>query len=204
MSSVPNPYYEEAREHLECSRENDFSKLFNSYELRNELVPKYSFAVPNQEALDEIKNLGVKIIEIGAGTGYWAHMLNQNGVDIICFDKYSTTYSHGPWQKYWFNVESGGPEKIKDYPDRVLFLCWPDYGNKMATKCLKSYKGEYVIYIGESHGGCTADEEFFDVIERDFELVKRIEIPQWYGIHDELYIFKRRDFSGMFDILEVE
>jgi len=204
MTSIPNPYYEEGKEHFECNHNRDFNKSFNTYHLRWKLIPKYSFAVPNQEALDEIKNLGVKIIEIGAGSGYWAHMLSQNGVDIICFDTYQTKYSHGEWEKKWFNIENGGPEKIREYPDRALFLCWPDYCSPMASDCLKEYKGEYVIYIGESDGGCTADGEFFKIIEREFEEVKVIPIPQWYGIHDYIYIYKRRNFSGMFDMIEVE
>jgi len=192
LTEVPNPYYEEGKEHFECNHNRDFNKSFNTYHLRWKLIPKYSFAVPNQEALDEIKNLGVKIIEIGAGSGYWAHMLKQNGVNIICFDTYQTKYAHDKWSRSWFKVKYGGPEKVRENPDRELFICWPDYGSSMAKECLNLFKGKYIIYIGESEGGCTADDDFFKIIERDFEEVKRVVIPQWYGIHDELYIFKRK------------
>ena len=47
---------------------------------------KYAWAIPNDDALMEIAKC-TPLIEIGAGTGYWAWLLRQLGVDILAFDK---------------------------------------------------------------------------------------------------------------------
>jgi hypothetical protein len=198
-------YLEEAKDYLKLNTLNThFEKLASAYKLRDELIPKYSFAIPNEEAIKEIASLHVPIIEIGAGTGYWASLLNAQGVDIICFDTFQGKYSHGDWRNRWFKVEKGGVEKVRENPDRALFLCWPDYNTNTANDCLKNYTSEFVIYIGEDRGGCTADNDFFDTIEKDFELYKQIEIPQWQGIHDMLYIFKRKNPVFRFQLVDLK
>lgn len=190
---MSNAYYDEAKEALaQWNNGNGNIDLdFNSFKLRTELIPRYSFAVPNDEAIQAIKSLNLPIIEIGAGTGYWANLIAQSGVDIICFDTYCTKYHHGEWINCWYEVRNGGPEKIKENPNRALFLCWPDYEKAMASDCLENYTGDIVIYVGERGGGCTANDKFFAILDKDFELIKTIEIPQWWGIHDSLFIYKR-------------
>lgn len=57
---------------------------------RASLVQKYSWAIPNPDALQFIVNTlnGRAVVELGAGTGYWAWMLSQMGVDVLAFDKH--------------------------------------------------------------------------------------------------------------------
>ncbi len=47
---------------------------------------RYSWAIPDSRALFILQNFA-PLIEIGAGKGYWGHLLRNKGVDIICFDK---------------------------------------------------------------------------------------------------------------------
>lgn len=197
-----NPYYDEAKDTIAAWKNGQLtSEVLNNwsdaFRLRNKLVPKYSFAIPNEEAINEIAKLGVPIIEIGAGTGYWAYLLNSVGVDIICFDNYRSLYNFGDskpkqWDKVWFKVDIGEQDKIKEYPERTLFLCWPSYGTSMASDCLEAYTGDLVIYVGESSYGCTGNGKFFNILDKEFELTKEVKIPQWYGIHDYLFIYKRK------------
>ena len=54
---------------------------------RRELIAKYGFAVPTNEALDAVGRCSPSgVVEVGAGTGYWAHLLQQRGVDVAAFD----------------------------------------------------------------------------------------------------------------------
>eukprot|EP00897_Mesotaenium_endlicherianum_P009382 jgi/Mesen1/8472/ME000478S07970 len=47
----------------------------------------YSWAVPTGEAIDAIvKSAPGGVLEIGAGTGYWAHLLRQRGVQVAAYD----------------------------------------------------------------------------------------------------------------------
>lgn len=47
------------------------SRQFQSFQKRDQMIHAYSWAVPGPEAIDAIASRG-PIIEIGAGTGYWA------------------------------------------------------------------------------------------------------------------------------------
>ena len=54
--------------------------------IRNPIANVFSFGIPNKEALEFICDLDLTVIEMGAGTGYWAKLLENMGVEIIPFD----------------------------------------------------------------------------------------------------------------------
>lgn len=55
--------------------------------MRDRAAQIWAFAVPNREAAEAIKKYqGGGVIEIGAGTGYWAKHLQDNGVNITPYD----------------------------------------------------------------------------------------------------------------------
>ncbi len=49
------------------------------------LIAAYSHAVPNLEALRVLGGLA-PLLEIGAGSGYWARLLKDLGTDILAYD----------------------------------------------------------------------------------------------------------------------
>ena len=164
---------------------NENKKRIDIFMERDELVKKYSWAVPNQEAMEEIASIGKPVVEIGAGKGYWAYMLHKNGVDIVAYDI-------NPAEQSWYDVRLGGFSVLSRYPDHILMLCWPPYDESMAMDCLNNYMGEYVTYIGEGYGGCTADDKFHEKLEDSWELIKTVNIPVWWGINDNLTIWCRK------------
>ena len=166
----------------------NFEKLMDKPELsRYQLCLNYAYAVPDITALNMIKSYG-PIIELGAGKGYWAKLLNEIGTDIVAIDNLSWWKTFEPF----FNVQQGDEKSILEHPDRTLFLCWPPFDTSFAHKCLKLYSGEYFIYVGESKGGCTGTKAFFNYLDKNFDEVECHRIPQWFGIHDFLTIYKRR------------
>jgi hypothetical protein len=99
---------------------------------REELVAKYAFSIPTAGALAAIAAYS-PLIEIGAGTGYWARCLSLAGADIIAFDS-RVPGAHSPWEwsaanawfdDTWFYVEEGDEATAALYPERSLFLAWP-------------------------------------------------------------------------------
>lgn len=165
---------------------------------RHPLTQKYSWAVPSGNAIKMIAKHG-PVIEIGAGTGYWAHLLRKAGVDVLAYDRAPPWMRKNSWhhkaRKTWTSVHYGRPNKAKKHPDRALFLCWPPYNDPMAADCLRHYTkagGETVIYVGEGGYGCTGDEVFHDALKRDWEQAGAVMIPQWYGLHDELWVYRRK------------
>jgi len=150
-------------------------------------IYKFSYAIPNHKALIEIQKYS-PVIEIGAGTGYWASLLAKLGCDIKAYDRKDPEFSRN---HSWHPVAYGDEETIADHPQRTLFLCWPPMSST-AYDCLRRYQGEYLVYVGEYNGGCTANEDFFDLLGQEWDLVKTVEIPVWSVIDDCLDVYKRQ------------
>lgn len=157
---------------------------WNDKIVRSDHCQRYAWAVPDENAIEVLAALS-PIVEVGAGTGYWAKLLTQAGADVLAYDDLSWQgLKHGSW----FSVAQGGPEIAAAHPDRALLLCWPPYNTPMACQALHRYAGATLAYVGEGQGGCNADDRFFVQLERR----RRVAIPQWRGIHDMLTIYKRK------------
>ena len=180
---------------------DEWSRLFaasiengtSEHLIRRSLVAQYSWAIPCETALDCLAKYA-PLIEVGAGTGYWASLLRKMDVDIMAFDSHPPKPgSKNDWHQEhqtWTAVEQGDCGVIVKHPGRTLFLCWPPYDDSMATDCLHAYHGNHLAYVGE-HGGCTANEEFFELLEQQWKEIESVDIPQWDGMHDYLAIYER-------------
>lgn len=171
---------------------------------RDALVARYAWAIPDNDALALIARYA-PVIEIGAGTGYWALLLRERGVDVLAYDiEPPTTDAHA--NSYhrnelavgtaWTEVLPGGPDMAAAHPERALFLCWPPYDEPMAAQCVRAYTGDTLIYIGEMAGGCTGDDDFHTLLATEWEERGRRWLPQWRGIHDGLFIYTRAKTSS--------
>jgi hypothetical protein len=183
----------------------------NTWNARRKLTRKYSWAIPTDDAINCIAKYS-PIVEIGAGTGYWAHLLQEVGATIHPYDKYPPDGTEIPddvskeeWPgeyqgKSWYHrgaypyteIRKGSQHVLKEYsPEWNLFLCWPpmDY---MAKQALAFHRGRYVIYVGEGKWGCNANNAFFNKLDREYTQIESLSIPQWDGLHDYLEIFERR------------
>lgn len=156
------------------------------------IVNRFAWAVPNDDAIEELVKLS-PLIEIGAGSGYWAKLLSEKGGQVAAFDDFSW-HKDGKqhFEKQWFEVQNGDERKILDFPKETLFLCFPPKNSPLASHALALYKGNTLAYVGEPRGGTTADDAFFDALEKDYILVRQISIPNWPGYNDRLQIFQRK------------
>lgn len=157
---------------------------------RDRAAQLYAWAVPNKEALSACMAFG-PLVEMGAGNGYWAALIEASGYrKINAYDGFTKQFGFRK-DATWTTVFSGGPEKLKQYsPDWTLLLVWPPYDDPFGTDCLLTYQGDWVIYVGES-GGCTGDKMFEFILKHAWERANYISIPNWEGIHDTLRIYKR-------------
>jgi len=162
-----------------------YIKVFNA---RHELTKKYAWAIPNAEAIEQLR-MYQPLIEIGAGKGYWASLIDG---DILCFDHKFNDNPYTDHDELFYPVELGGPEKVAEHPYRTLFLCWPPYSNPMGADCLKLYQGNIFIHVGEGPGGCTGDDEYWQILEEEWVETKTVIIPSWYGIRDYFQVYERR------------
>jgi SAM-dependent methyltransferase len=96
------------------------------YLFRDNLTREYAWGIPTQHALETIAKYA-PILELGAGSGYWAYLLRKKGVDILAYDRSPPSLRpkrawHG---KQWTGVVYGRARKAAKHPDRTLLLCWP-------------------------------------------------------------------------------
>jgi len=175
-----------------------FRLSLGTFTKRTELIKKYSFAIPSPEALAEIAGYS-PLIEIGAGTGYWAALLKAQGADIIATDLFPPAKQKNHWhdQEYIHVACVDAGVAVRTYPDRNVFCCWPYMDNVLHRAAKAMAPGRFLLYIGESEGGCTADDGFFELMGNgSFEAIPaKTRLPQWDGIHDELYVWRRKEIE---------
>lgn len=162
---------------------------------RDAFVENFSWAVPSTKAIQEICNFaaGELILEVGAGNCFWAFLIRKNGQRIVASDDLSSLGSTTDNSFIPEMFVMNGVDAIQRFQTNVLFMCWPGFEDPMAANCLRAFTGNKFIYIGEGRDGCTADDEFFDLLEKDWNKVGHVDIPTWVGIHDSLSFYERKE-----------
>jgi hypothetical protein len=115
------------------------------------LAQHYAYVFPDDSTLAMLAGLG-PLVEMGAGTGYWAHRLRSLGVDIVAFDQAPVdgerANRYHPRARPWTGVEQGDQTVLSGHADRGLFLCWPPLFSSLGD-CLTHYCGDTVAYVGD-------------------------------------------------------
>jgi hypothetical protein len=182
---------------------SSYKLLFSGYENRSMFCKNGAWAVPGEEALAAIiKHAGGrKILEVGAGLGLWACLLSERGANIVATDisvhrRHKKTGEHqGEGDRRFFDVQQmKHSQAIIEHADAdVLMLCWPPYDSPMAKKALRAFKGDTLVYIGESQFGCTGCRKFHRDMYKHWDVQEEVSIPQWASMHDNLTIYKRKE-----------
>jgi len=101
-----------------------------------------AFGIPSNALLKEITMRVPRIVEMGAGTGYWSSMLSRMGADVVAFDahplerldsksseeKNSNVYFGS---RSYFPVQKGVASTVfvgnnNEMVDRALLIVWPN------------------------------------------------------------------------------
>ena len=166
-------------------------ELYNlqSYIIRRQFCQHFSWAIPSKQAIKSIKSFVKKdkVLEVGAGLGLWAALMKNKGINIIATTTYNLNHTYSIKPRTWINVNiMDNIEAIRSYPEHTcLFVCW---GDEVLNSSLEEFKGDKIIVIGEEAGGCT---DYLEENDFGFKLVETIEIPQWSGIHDMIFFYKK-------------
>jgi hypothetical protein len=134
---------------------------------RDPLVRRYSWAIPSPGDIAWLKRVldGRSLVEIGAGSGYWAWQARQAGIDVIAYEPKPVTDNDDVTGPAYTDLERGDHQAASKHPDRALLICWPTYDASWAAQTLTAYQGDLLIYIGDDPGGCCADNAFFDELD---------------------------------------
>jgi hypothetical protein len=139
------------------NRDDRFAELLGAIDSGNAITPlldlaqRYAYVFPDDRSLSVLTALG-PIVEMGAGTGYWAYRLRARGVDVVAFDQAPpdgerTNRYHAP-APTWSELVAADQTVLCEYPHRVLFLCWPPLFSSLGD-CLTFYTGNTVALIGD-------------------------------------------------------
>jgi hypothetical protein len=163
---------------------------------RQRLVRKYCWSIPDPETVAFVAGHGRDgLVDPMAGTGYWAYLLTQLGVDVVSYDlnpgaELATNGWHGD-DLYAEVHAKDAAEAVRLHPDRTLLLSWPPHGQDGGARTLAAYGGERVIYLGDARGGATGDDEMHDVLETRWREIDSHTPVQWWGQHDRVAVFER-------------
>ncbi len=197
---------------IACWRDDDA----NRRQIRVHLSHKYAFGVPGNYALDCLARYG-PLVEIGAGTGYWARCLRERGVDIVAYDVMGESWRtwfrpsivaetrqggtrsivaqpHPQREEptLWTEVLQGGPEVLRRHGERTLLLCWPDPWSGFDEASLLAYQGEHLALIGEPGKDGPGSKGFQARLERSWQRIERAPVPRWHSSQDRLVVYARR------------
>jgi hypothetical protein len=188
-------------------------QLGKALEDRKTLCQRFAWAIPTAKAIQWIVARAPRIVEMGAGRGYWARLLADAGADVVAYDQAGRGNRIGPnpWHyqpdlpegtarnaglyglknNVFHPVQFGRAKAVAAHPDRALFLCWPPYDTPFAKDCLRHYRGNDLFFVGEGSGGCTGDDAFFARLDREWTEAGDFTLPQWPGMRDYLTHYRR-------------
>ncbi|MBX9771761.1 MAG: hypothetical protein K2X29_10335 [Candidatus Obscuribacterales bacterium] len=154
---------------------------------------QFAYSVLSPEMLLRIAALS-PLVELGAGNGYIAWLLQQMSVDIVPLDAFPVEEGKN-WffntrfglpaagGQSWTVIEKGLPKDLSSHSERTLLLCWPPRNN-MASEALNYYSGRKVAVI--SVRGCCASSAFYRKLNRNWTLEYSIGTGSWKHCHSEV------------------
>lgn len=212
MSIVKNPYfqewqadYDEMKNHPKYEKrdfDNPNNVVFVEVEQfckamlrRDELGMKYGYTPPSSEALITILEFvkDQKILEVGAGKGYWAWLLSQLSEKddlILATDLNPPNETFYPVQELC--AFDGAKQAAEE--GRVLLTIWPENAKPWTgafVKRFRNYGGKRLIYIGEWKG-CTGDDKMHDELQEHFRIVEALDLPSWITIRNCLFCLEAK------------
>lgn len=168
----------------------------DEFSVRHEVTTRSMYAIVDMNwTKDFVEVLDLKnksILEIMCGRGWLAEALRLHGCQMInATDDRSWQKpakdgkQHEVGQDVYKNIETlSAYDSVKKYRDvsDILICSWPYMDSYFANALLNWDPAKPIIYIGESYGGCTANDDFFEMVE--MEDLAGVNMPQWDGMHD--------------------
>ena len=137
----------------------------------NYFAKEWCCAVPEPEIIKKIAQFS-PLIEVGAGSGFWANELTKMGAKIDAFD-------------------SGLDFAPKYFSVNMIESLWPSDKLNWPFEIISSQPWKRIIYIGEKKGSRMANDAFFDYLKTHYEIKDIKQMPRFPMWEDSLYVFER-------------
>jgi hypothetical protein len=161
--------------------------------IKDRLRQLFAWAIPSPGDVgwiaDTLHGNGASAVtEVGAGAGYWAWQLTQAGIQVDASDANPPAQAYAPVQREVAATAAASAGV------RALLLAWPPPEDPMAADALRSFPGDLLVYCGEEVTGCTASDEFFDVLDEEWEPIGTSpHHVTWESCDDVLAVWRRRN-----------
>lgn len=158
---------------------------------RQQVISRIGFGIPCHEAIAAC--VGTPLIEAGAGSGFWSALIAHYGGDVIACDT-GQGAGRGTFKigRYFDVQQMSAEDMIQQNPDRDLLMVWPTLNGEWATAAARMLTpGRRLYLVSEGLGGCVGAASLFRLLETGFEFDRRIDIPRWPYMHDEMTVHVR-------------
>ena len=208
---MTNPYWDMVRDHIDPTGSlwgtpevrrwpselgmsgEDFLAAREALPNRDDLVHRYAWTITDPDTVTFVATHAHGSSTPMAGTGWWALILTQTGVDVVSYD---IDPGGNQWHKgaalHVDVTRMPGVESVAKHPDRTLFLSWPPYDRPDGVDVLRAYAGNRVILISEGPGGCVGDDDLFNELDEHWAEAAGHTPVQWQGIHDHIAVYERQ------------
>lgn len=205
QAGLDNPYWDEVKDQvgpsdipwdrgLSIGGIGDWSPMRRRFDLTS----NYAWTVTDPATVAFVaKHIGRHAFDPLAGTGYWAHILGQLGIEVLCSDRKPPAPGSGnryhQGDSTWVPVRQsdGIMAALRWGLGRTLLLSWPPYDQIIGEQVLAEYPGDRVVYIGEGMGGCCGNDGMFELLDREWTEIASHRPVQWYGLHDWVTVYER-------------
>lgn len=170
----------------QMSKKGSYSFIAHSM-IRHFICNNISWCVPSHNMCTYIANHSKYILDAGAGSGYISDLLKKYNINVIAVDN-NKEYNYDKSNIIVSDVYTYIKNNLNQILNYDLFFSWPR-NNDLIEQCVNLLKPKFLYVIGEDYDGCTG---FFENIDNKYD-VEQIQIPQWYGIHDNLYVYKLKE-----------
>lgn len=177
----------------ELISECDFLSIF---EYRKKYTQLFGQSIITLEMLSFIAVLipeGANVLEVGAGLCLTAFLLQELFNLHIYVTDPCTSYESStvPRENFYMDVEKlTAMEALDKYLFcSVLLMIWPPYKDPMAYKGLERFHGDMFILVGDET--CMANDDFFDLLDKDWFLYAWCDIRNWPGVRANIQVFRR-------------
>lgn len=164
---------------------------------RHDLVRQYAWTITSPATVAfVVEHAGARVIDPLAGSGYWAWLLGQHGIDVYASDLNPPDVAENIWhrgaQLHTAVNRSDAVDAVTVLgDDRTLLLSWPPYDDPIGARILAAYRGPRIVYIGETEYGCCGSDEMWSALTAGWVQVAEHKPVQWWGIRDWVTVYER-------------
>lgn len=171
------------------------------------LVSRYAWTITDPWTVEFVaKWAGGRLIDPLAGTGYWAYLLGQLGVDVLASDleppledSEKNTWHPKASQHVPVAKMDAVDAVTRHGQDRTLLLSWVPGGSDVGIRALRAFSGDTVIAIGELGAPTFGDTALIAELVTNWFEVESHQPVQFFGLHDSIHVFQRTDTKDAAD-----